>query len=457
MSGIWAQMAAQDPGDPTLSALDQAARQPIGPWDPSAPLPLPEIDWGLTVGPHELSQGQEWPPTRFEERQKRLYDYRNLARGDISSLIDVRQLSVASVGPTNIFRRLSKFVSDLLVREQPTAGQDGGAAADIELARLLHTASTQATSTGLGAMLFARTSAGPMIRSLLSEWVYPTHDGGWLVVEPRNIRSQAALTFIPDAMQVTVVNPDGSADLLVLGGTPTGVGTQITVGPVTTGVNLGTAMVMPTLALPEQAEGRWGTSWYEDLLTIVVQKARAMARGTMVLDGNSDPLLILRGNLDNYTSVPGVPTSTAVAADNDPQKDAAVARRLRRIGPLLAPSGVESAEYVTWDGSLESNEGLAAQIDRDFRLMSGMPALLEADGERASGISLRREFWQFDAAVAPLYNGLHDSATRGLDFLGLGPFEWANSFEAIEDAPMMNAREDVENEGEARRGEGNAE
>lgn len=454
MPSIWAQVQGAG-DDPITNALDAAARQPIGPWNASRPLPLPEVEWALTVRPGELSANQTWPPARFSERQERLALYHDVWRGDLRRLIDARQLSVASVGAANLPRRITKFVADLLIREQPTVGSEDGPGADPELSRLLHTTITMAIKNGVGALLFARTSAGPMMRAIDSRWLYPTAEGGWLIAEPRNVRRDMARAFVPDALQVTSIDAEGTANVMVVGGTPTGVGSDITVGPVTAAVELGEALLLPILALPEAAEGRWGTSWYDDFLSTVVQKARAMARATRVLDGNSDPLLLMRGNLDDYTSVPGVPRSAATGSVSDPQHDAQVARRLRALGPLIAPAGVENAEYVTWDGSLEWNQALLDAIDRDFRLLSGMPAVLDSEREAPSGMSLRRTFWQFDAGVAPLFNGARASMTRGLRFLGLGELEWQNALEALEGTPMGDAREDVEDESTARRGEGN--
>jgi len=453
MPSVWSQVQGTTAED--FSALDEAARQPIGPWQESVPLPLPEVEWAQKVGLGELSQNQQWPPVRFQPRQERLETYHELWRGDLRRLIDTRQLSVNSVAALNIPRRISKFVADLLVREVPTVGDEEGPAADTELMRVVHTAAVMAVKNGAAFLLFANTSAGPQMRALDSRWVYPAYDGGWVIVEPRNLLNAQAGMTVPDALQVTTVDTDGNANLFIVAGVPTGIGMNVTVGPIQSGTELGATIIAPVLALPEIAEGVWGTSWFDDLITTVVQKARLLANMTRVLDGNSDPLLLMRGNLDNYTSVPGVPRSAAVAGvDADPQRDAMTARRLRRLGPLLAPSGVEDASYITWDGSLEPGLGVLAAVNSDFRMISGMPAVLEATETPASGMSLRRQFWQFDAGIAPLFYGLKGALTRGLQFLGLGDLEWQNTFEVVSEMPEMQSREDVADEGSARRGEG---
>ena len=439
---------------PTMEALGQAAREPVGPWLPSTPLPLPEVEWALTVNSGELSPGQHWPPTRFGARQERLQLYHDLWRGDLSSLIDVRQLNVNSVSATNLFRRLSKFVADLLVRERPTAGQTQGALADIALMRVVHSAASQAIRSGVGAIMFASTSAGPMLRAIDSRWLYRTHEGGWLIVEPRILPRGTSAT-VPDALQAITITPDFQATASTISGTPTGIGANITVGPVTAIGQIGTAMLLPTLALPEQAEGYWGTSWFDDLMTIVIQKARRMAANTRVLDGNSEPLLLMRGDLNNYTTIAGVPRSSATepSPPDEIERETAVARRLRQLGPLTVPSGIENAEYVTWDGSLEAAISMLEANDKDFALISGLASVLTSETQVASGMSIRRMFWQFDAGVAPIFHGLYDAMTMGLGALG-HTLQWENALEAMEETPLANEREDVEDEGEARRGEG---
>lgn len=453
MPSIWSQMDSQDQ-DAVLAALEQASLETSGPGRPSQPLPLPEVDWALTVQPGELSDGEAWPPPSFGARQERLELYHDLWRGDLSRLIDTRVLTATSVGPINLFRRIPRFVGDLLVRELPTAGQAMGAASDVQLVRLLHSAATQVVKAGLGGILFMATSEGPIIRAIDSRWLYRMPDGGYLIAEPR-IKGVQPGTTIPNALSVLVVEPDTNVTAMTISGTPTGAGAQVSVGPVTAMGRLGNGILIPTLALPEQGDNAWGTSWYDDLITIVIQKARRRAADTRVLDDNSDPLLLMKGDLDSYTVVPGIPRSSAASpiAPDEVERDARVQKRLRRVGGMVVPAGVDAAEYVTWDGSLEWSAAIHDQIDRDFRLLSGLPNVLEAEMGEASGVSLRRQFWQFDASFAPIYHGLHSAMTMGLNALGL-PFEWQNAFDVIQDAPGANAREDVENEATARRGEG---
>lgn len=440
--------------DPMLEAMTDAAVQPVGPWRRSATLPLPEVDWALTVSPGELGNGATWPPTRLEMRNERLQQYHDLWRGDVSRLMDARMLTSASVGVINLFRRLPKFVADLMVREMPTVGQAGGPLADVELMRIAHSAANHVMRHGLGAILFVSTPAGPMVRALDPRYYYRTSDGGHVVVEPRIAGTPPGVTT-PNALSVIVVNPDTTVTTMTIAGTPTGVAQQISVGPVTSLGTLGNGLVLTTLALPEQGDAAWGTSWYDDLITVVIQKARRMANNTRTLDGNSDPLLLLRGDLNSYTTIPGVPHSSATETHSPDEigRDAKVSQRLRQIGPLTIPAGVEDAKYVEWDGSLEASMAMLAQIDKDTRMLTGMPAALESDTEIPSGVSLRRMFWQFDASINPIFEGLRGAMTMGLNALGYS-LTWENVFDVVEGSPEMDAREDVEDESTARRGEG---
>ena len=450
---IWGRLlSGNESDDPTIAALDEAARDRAGGYGKSMPLPLPEIQWAQTVGPEEVAVESQWPPTRFGTRSERLGLYHELWRGDISAFTDTQLLNDNSVGPQNIFRRVAKFCADLLVREAPTMGQDDGGLSDPELLRVAHSLITNAIRYGAGYLMIGTLQGEPWLRSIDARYLYPQHvRGDWIIAEPRTRGAEATT---PNLLEFTVIT-DGTATNRIIAGTPTGVNNQVTIGaPVTELTDLGAMQIVPVLALPEQAEGIIGTSWYDDMITTVVQKARRMAANTRVLDDNGDPLLLLRGNLDNYTTLPGVPASAAVRS-NDPntiKRDARVAKRLRQAGPLIVPTGIDSADYVTWDGSLNSSLAMIEQMDRDFRFMSGIPAALDSDTAIPSGVSLRRMFWQFDAAIAPLYSG----ALSAFEIAGRTfgqTIEWENAFEVIEDAPTATAAEDVEDEDTARRGE----
>ena len=449
---IWGRLlSGNENDDPTLAALDEAARDRSGAYSASQPLPLPEIQWAQTVDASEVRREEQWPPARFEVRNQRLGLYHDLWRGDISSLVDPALLEDNSVGPQNIFRRIAKFCADLLVREPPTMGDDDGSLADLELLRIGHSLVTNSIRYGAAYLLIGTLAGEPWLRSVDARYVYPQPTlGDWIIAEPRT-RGNATT---PNLLEFTII-AGGVGSNRIIRGTPTGSNSQVTIGaPVTELVDLGPMRLIPVLALPEQAEGIIGTSWYDDLATTVVQKARRMAANTRVLDDNGDPLLLLRGNLDNYTTLPGVPQSAAVRT-NDPntiKRDAKVARRLRQAGPLIVPTGIDSAEYVTWDGGLTASMAMLEQLDRDFHFMSGIPAALGSDTAVPSGVSLRRMFWQFDAAIAPLYQASFSALDTAARTFGR-TLEWENAFEVIEDAPEATAAEDVPDEATARRGE----
>ena len=452
MASIWGALQ-QGADDATLEALEEAGRAPGQPYEKSHPLPLSEVEWALTVNESEFATNETWPPARFSARQQRLQLYHDLWRGDLRRLIDTRLLDDNSVGVVNVFRRLSRFVADLLVRERPTAGQEDGPLSDGPLARLTHKYICHALRSGAGYLFTSSLGGQPWLRVIDARYAYPMDTGGWIIVEPRITRMSN--DGRPDALQAIIIR-DGVARLTVQRATPTGVGDQFSVGPVTGLAEIGPTALLPAIAPPEEAEDVIGTSWFDDLITVVVQQARRMAGNTRALDRNSDPLLLMRGDLDAYTRLPGVPRSAAIETLNDPsriQRQAAVAQRLRHIGPLVLPSGIEDAEYVTWDGEMDGAFKMLDEIARQFRFLSGLPAALDSDAEIPSGMSLRRMFWQFDASVAPIYHEAHAGLSTALRTYG-ATLEWENAFEAIEDTPMANEREDVGNEAQARRGEG---
>lgn len=427
--------------------LGDEARSDGSPYRPSVPLPLPEVDWGLTVEPGELAD-TTWPPPRHHVVRERLQLYHDLNRGDLARLIDVRQLADAHVGPLNAFRRIAKFVADLLVREAPTAGMDG-ALADIELLRVAHSVISHAVRHGTGYLLSATTPQGPMLRSVDPRFVYAVRGGAWAIVEPR-VTDQAN-TATPDMLLFTLIAPDGTTMVVARTGRYSTFAGEHQVGPVTAGVELGTSLVVPVLSLPEQGEGVWGTSWFDDLISTVIQKARRFAANTRILDEHSDPLLIMRGNLDRLTQPPGVPLSGALATSTQAvANEQAVAKRLRRSGPLVASTEAEGAEYLTWDGNLEGSMAQLRMIDSDFGFLSGLPAALKAETQVPSGVSLRRLFWQFDAALAPLFSAANAALSLCVEMHG-GTLDWRNAFDVVVDTPTADAIEDVDDESAARR------
>jgi len=456
MPSIVSTLRPDGPSSPTEEALEAAGRDPGQPWAPAQALPLPEIQWAMTVDPVELATNQAWPPARFGARAQRLETYFELWRGDLSRLMNTNEYASQSVGPVNIFRRYARFVADLLVRSGPTVNEEQGPLNDAELLRIAHSLFTNGIRYGASFLTAGTLNGVPWLRSIDSRYAYRMSNGGLLFVEPVALSDQPTQA---NALHVTRIE-QGQATFQVRAGTPSGDGLQQIVGPEQSmAAELGPMMVWAIPALPEQAEGWWGTSWYDDLISTVIQKVRRMAANTRVLDDNSDPMLLMRGDLNRYTALPGIPPSAAVQSQLDPTDVSAkirLAKRLRRAGPLVVPEGIENAEYITWDGSLEAAFSMLDQLDKDFRFLSGLPAALDSDAAVPSGVSLRRMFWQFDAAVAPLFTMTRSALTQAMTNYGQ-ELEWENALEQIEDDPLATEREDVPDEPTARRGEGREE
>lgn len=444
----WFENVGRQLGGAVADALRRAGQSSGSPWGMPRALPLEEVDWSTAVPASAIAQANEtqWPPTPVAPRVERLKLYHDLWRGDLGTIMDMRQLAESAVGAINLFRRTGKFVADLMVREAPMV--DG---IDLEPLTMVHDIITDMIRYGAGMLLIADGPEGPLIERLDAQYAIPTAEGGWIVAEPR--MSPTSESTLPDVLQFTLIH-DGEAGVLMRTQTPTGVQACTNLGPVRKSGIIGTdAEVVVIPALPTQPGGMWGTSWYDDLITIVVQTARRMAANTKVLDENSNPLLLLRGDLNRYTSIPGVPKSSAVTASpGEIEQNAEVNKRLVQSGPLVLPDGVQDAEYVTWDGSLEAAEAMLNRIDSHYRAISGIPAVLEADQAIASGMSLRRMFWQFDATVAPMHHMVSQALTGAVERFG-GTLEWANVFEVAGEDPTMTQREDVEDEDDARRGE----
>ena len=446
-------------GDPLLEALRERNRQQGSPWALGHPLPLPEVDYSLSVDPDEVMVGATWPPARFDHRVERLDRFHDWGRGDLSYLIDPEMMRVAGVAPTNIFRRVAKFVADLLVMERPRlAGEDG----DDWLMKLLTVAHTAISDTiKYGAAFIVAAPTLQWFRVVDARYVLARSDGGWVIGEPKV--SKGMQTQTPDLKQIVNIDPSGQATLTLyrdsrdrFGVGPAGNPRGGLAEEITTPAQAGTVTVCPIVCLPEVAD-YWGTSWFEDLATIVVQKTRRMAANALVLDANSHPLLFLKGVADNYTRAANVPRSRAnhgdPASPAEIKAEGDILSQLRHGTPILLRDGIEGAEYVTWTGNLEASMTALDKIAMDLRLMSGLPAAMESDQAIPSGVSLKRMFWQLYASVSPIYHGVHDALTMALTAYAGKELDWENVLEQVDNQPVMTAVEEVEDEETARRGE----
>jgi len=445
-------------GDPLLEALKERNRQQGSPWRLGLPLPLSEVDYSLAVDPDEVKVGATWPPPRFDERVERLDLLHDWGRGDLSSLIDPEMMRAAGVAPTNVFRRVSKFIADLLVMARPSVEGDEDEEWATKLLTVTHNAVSDTIKYG-AAHIVAAPQLG-WFRVVDSRYVLPRTDGGWVIGEPKV--SPKSQTQTPDLKQIVNIDPTGHATLTVYrdardrfgvgpGGNPRGGLAETLTNPASVGV----VTVSPVLCLPAVAD-YWGTSWFEDLATIVVQKTRRTAANALVLDANSHPLLFLKGVIDNFTRAAHVPLSKAnhgePASPAGIKAEGDILSQLRYGTPILLRDGIEGAEYVTWTGNLDSSMTALDKIAMDLRLMSGLPAAMDSDQAIPSGVSLKRMFWQLYASVSPIYHGVYDSLTATLAAHNQ-TLEWENVFEQVEDSPVMTAIEEVEDEETARRGE----
>ena len=441
-------------GEPLVEAWRRRARATGSPWEPGLPLPLCEVDYTLEVDPSEVRVGASWPPARFDQRVERLDRFHEWSRGDLTSLIDPAMMAAASVAPTNVFRRVGKFVADLLVMARPmVTGED--AEWGMKLLRACHDAVFQALKYGTSFVVACPTLG--WFRVIDARYVLRRNDGGWVIAEPRV--TAASQNQTPDLVQMVNVEPDGSGAMSTFRNSRDryGVGSygekRLQLGEErTAAAPVGQVVVCPVVCLPSQAEF-WGTSWYEDLATIVVQKTRRSATNALVLDANSHPILFLKGFGGNFTKV-DAGASKASGRPVDVATQGEQLATLRHGSPILTRDGLEDAKYVTYDGTLEASMNAMDRIAMDLRFMSGLPAAMESDQTIPSGVSLKRMYWQLYASVSPLYHAVHDALGKALEPYGQ-TLDYENVFEQVEGAPVMTANQEVEDEETADRGAGN--
>ena len=338
--------AAADRLDDYALSLRERGRNPRSPWDIKQSLPLPEVDFSLTVEPEEFKIDASWPPARFGERQARLDLLHRWRRGDLSDMIDQRLLDVSGVAATSVFGRMVQFTGDLALREPPTVGvEDEDLLNDRTLYRLASDLIGNAITYGASFLLYSETAEGALVRVVDSRYILPRTDGGWLIAEPRT--SPGSQTPLPDVNLVQNIDPDGNTTI----GLYTNAYSTIGVGPTSVVPSvLGTSMVIPVLAYPAVAD-HWGQNWFEDIATFPTQKTRATAGYAMVLDANSNPILkvvmpvgsnALRGKAE------GDKRPAEVYAES-------VKAELRKhAGVVVVSDQAAGMEYLTWDGNVDN-------------------------------------------------------------------------------------------------------
>ena len=453
MTSIWERVRGLGAdGNPVFEAIDDAAVTGASPWRPSKSLPLEEVDFNTPISNADVANNQ-WPPPVTSLRADRLQLYHELGRGQLDQLIDTRQLDVVSVGPFNIFRRIKKFSADMLIRSAPTTGVEEGPVSDEAINHLAYEFICDQIEYGSAAIMVIQTEAGPIIRNVDPRTLYKRVEGGYIVASNIRRPTTGATPIQPNAIQMLQIEEDGRVAVFVLPILHT-VGGVVTTGqPVARGW-LGQAAIYQSHSTPLVSDGTWGTSWYEDLMTVAVQLSRRFAAITRVLDGAGTPLLLLQGDIENFTNLPGVASSLAGnGSSGSTTSRIQLAKKLAASGALVADQDIQDAKFVAWDAaSVEQSVALLQKLDESFRLMSGLPAALQSTEAIPSGISLRRMFWQYDAALAPVFNSTKMVLEKVLKPFGVS-LEWEYSLEEIEETPMGNAVEDVEDEATARRGE----
>lgn len=427
--------------DTVDAAVESSARNNTAPYR-HLPVVPPDIDMSLPVRIPELWSGYTWPPERMTSRRNRLTVLYDVWRGDLSGVMDIREMYDSGVTPTNLARRTIGIMAQLIMREPPEHD-------DVSLVTAAHDMLVDLLRSGAAFCL--RTTEG--YRWIDSRYVWWTPDGEWVAAEPVQLDTRWQSVDQIDHLRVTVVS-EGKGYMWYQ---PVGFTTTYTDHwfpasmPPSRVENIGMAAMGAAYMPPTQHRGGWGTSLLDDLIPIWVQLARARARDTEVIDEHSRPLLIFRGQVSPWQD--RAPEAVSLAAresghtqlPDEVTADTRTMRLLRRHGVLPFTDGSQYAEYLTWDGDLSASMQLQMRLDGDMRLMSGIAGILGSEQAIPSGMSLKRMFYVADASAT----SARLAVQRALETLTGAPLDWPDAFNQVD----TDNREDVESEARADRGQ----
>ena len=394
--------------------------------------PPVDVPMQMPVAADEVSPGRTWPPSRLWVRNERLAMWRRVWRGDLTDFIGVlaprarltgygdnwhvtEDLGAQSGAPMviNYARRYVELVSSLMLTVTPPDHL-----ADPIQSTILHT-----MRDGKGYVI----RRGPDVEAVEAMWCFETspmwtpeaNEGQSTLYVVRPYISPAATWAQPDRVEIIAIGRGFAITWHAAWSTAWefgGIGAMIGQPVVTEGV--WASAIMPP------SDFGWGQPAIQDLVPPMAGIALRYTSADHVLAAHEAPTLMV--------PIPNADVGNLLSIDMTTDLDvfgrrtaAEIVKRLRDNNVAWAPDGLNSPEYLTWDGQLSSSWMMIEMLKNDIRSLTGIPASLEQEGgDVPSGSALSQMMIFLWAGTKQLHRQVL-GAYRAV----AGQFPWGNAFE----------------------------
>ena len=348
-------------------------------------------------------EDENWPPTRFRNRNYKLELMDDLWDGDFSRFVKNKRSTRVSF---NHFRKITTFTVDMLMSSRATLNVEdlmrGGDLVDA-LCRTITDQMKYGGSTVLGFVYGSgdeEDEAEDVLELLVVEpqYFYPLLEGGFIVAIP--FISEKATGDEYDKARVIVAQPDEDNGLLKFRDsiyTRSGSSSDRTGGGLSeedgSEVRTGAASAKVILRSPITSYG-WGTPIFNDIAPLVLEQSIRLSSFSHVLNANEKPTLAFKT---------GDGESNLLTVDQDVRlRDVDQRETYRKYAQEVVTTYMREimrqdvatnilwgdAKYIEFTGQLSASQFFIQHLHQLISMSTGIPQVLYETGTPTSGVAL---------------------------------------------------------------------
>ena len=367
--------------------------------------PLPDIPLDIPLYPSDFADQSPYPPDRARARQSLLNSLRNVYRGNYSDFVEEQP-------PVNVnhFARVGEIVSAVMVSE--------GAPRDLvdQIQQMI------VSLLVYGRGFFVRLGDALFVPLPLNCWKSSESD------EVLHVVSQYVSPNSPDGLYdralVYTIAPDGAVVA----------NAELKDGKF--GAFSSTDVLDGAWGYVDRppVEEDWGSSAFTNLIPVVIEMANRLSGISYVLGKHEAPILAVPAAEADVRNLALDGGATDLSGLGKPY----VVETVNRIvdNPVLwIPDSTAQPEYLQWTGSMEPSFRMLEALQRQLRMLTGVPAALEMEsGDVPSGAALR----QMAAVLSWTAGALHPRVLEVLETVLGRTVDWPNPFEAAVEEEVSN-------------------
>ena len=355
-------------------------------------LPLPVVDYTVSVSLADLTPGSQFPPERCLPRARQFEDLFDAAHNQIAKWVDVPN-------PVNRFWPVVELTQALGTDIPPES-------ADRDSRELIPIAARGFLFLYIyGRTVVIAPQGQPMILPDMRRiWPLAEDPDGWVMVLP------------------AAEGAGSTADILVVSGGQiggwraewSGTGGLGTIGVPVPGGEIEPVACRVAYADRGSSWSGWGNSLIEHLVPVLVGLARREAGVEHVLDLHEHPMFVVESS-----AVDSVDVARAlgnIVPDGGDVPDAATLQKvtasLSFVDVLILTTGLKNPHYVQWDSDMAASFQHLNRLDQQFTMLTGMAPVEVADeADRASAAALARR----QAALVVRIREMHTALSAMLE------------------------------------------